>query len=63
LNKYICALVILVTCGLLQGCFVTKLVTVPLRVGGAVLSAVPGVGNAADEAIDTTADVIDGIPL
>ncbi len=47
----------------LQGCVLTKVVTVPLRVGGAVVSVVPVVGNVADAAIDTTADVIDLVPL
>ncbi len=41
------------------GCAVTKVVTVPLRVGGAVISVVPVVGTTADEVIDTTADIID----
>jgi len=41
----------------------TKVVTVPLRVGGAIVSVVPVVGNAADAVIDTTADAIDLVPL
>ena len=61
----------------LSGCFLTKLVTTPMRlvgaagaVVGAVLSIIPVAGNAADEAlekvdgaIDGTADSIDKIPL
>lgn len=47
----------------LSGCFFTKVVTVPLRVGGAVVSVVPGVGNAADSVIDTAADGIDLAPF
>lgn len=61
----------------LSGCFLTKLATTPMRlvgaagsVVGAVLSIIPVVGNAADEAlekvdgaIDGTADSIDKIPL
>lgn len=47
----------------LSGCVLTKAVTVPMRVGGAVVSVVPVVGNAADAVIDTTADVIDLVPL
>jgi hypothetical protein len=43
----------------LCGCALTKVVTVPLRVGGAVISVVPVVGNTADTVIDGTADVID----
>ncbi|MFY0655801.1 DUF6726 family protein [Neptunomonas sp.] len=48
---------------ILNGCVLTKVVTVPLRVGGAVVSVVPVVGNAADAVIDTTADAIDLVPL
>ena len=47
----------------LNGCVLTKVVAVPMRVGGAVISVVPVVGNVADAAIDTTADVIDMVPL
>ena len=45
------------------GCVMTKIVTVPMRVGGAVISVVPVVGNTVDETIDTAADTIDLIPL
>lgn len=62
---------------LLSGCFLTKLVTVPMRVvgsavslTGAVVSIVPVVGNTADStlekadaAIDTAADTVDELPL
>lgn len=47
----------------LSGCVVTKVVTVPMRVGGAVISVVPVVGGVVDEVIDTTADAIDVIPI
>ena len=47
----------------LSGCFFTKVVTVPMRVGGAVVSVVPGVGNVADGVIDTAADGIDLVPF
>lgn len=56
-------LIIILLAFALQGCFLTKVVTVPLRVGGAIVSVVPVVGNVADAAIDTTADVIDLVPL
>ena len=36
---------------LLQGCVLTKLVSVPMRVTGAVLSIVPVVGNTAHDGI------------
>ncbi|MDO8282126.1 MAG: hypothetical protein Q7U10_05800 [Thermodesulfovibrionia bacterium] len=47
----------------LSGCFFTKVVTVPMRVGGAVVSVIPGVGNAADGVIDLAADGIDTVPF
>lgn len=50
-------------CFYLSGCFLTKVVTVPMRVGGAIISVVPGVGDAIDESIDTAADAVDMIPL
>lgn len=60
----------------LSGCFLTKLVTMPMRVGGsllsvvgAVVSVVPVVGDSVDEAleaadagIDTAADAVDKVP-
>ena len=45
------------------GCLVTKVVSVPLRITGAVISAVPVVGETIDDAIDTAADTIDDIPI
>ena len=48
---------------MLSGCVLTKVVTVPMRVGGAVISVVPGVGQEIDDAIDETADIIDAIPI
>jgi hypothetical protein len=48
---------------LLQGCFLTKIATVPMRVGGAVLSVFPVIGNTMDTSIDTAADAVDEIPL
>ncbi|WP_020682717.1 DUF6726 family protein [Marinobacterium rhizophilum] len=47
----------------LSGCVLTKIVTVPMRIGGAVISIVPVVGNSVDEAIDTAADTIDLVPI
>ncbi len=45
-----------------SGCVLTKVVTVPLRVSGAIVSAVPFIGNEIDEAIDKSADAIDLLP-
>ena len=61
----------------LSGCFLTKLVTMPMRVGGALLavtgavvSVVPIVGDGVDEAleaadagIDAAADAVDKVPI
>lgn len=46
-----------------QGCVLTKLVTVPMRLGGAVVSLVPSIGDAAHDAIDGAAEVVDEIPI
>ena len=41
----------------------TKVATVPMRVGGAVVSVVPVVGEPASEAIDKAADAVDTLPF
>jgi hypothetical protein len=48
---------------LLSGCFLTKVVTVPMRLGAAVVSIVPVVGNTAHDAIDEAAEIVDEVPL
>lgn len=50
-------------CVSLSGCFLTKVVTVPMRVFGAVASIVPVVGNSVDQSIEAVADAVDDIPL
>ena len=56
-------LVIIVIVALyISGCVFTKLVTVPLRVSGALASAVPIVGNQIDDVIGQSADLIDELP-
>ncbi|HIB27922.1 MAG TPA: hypothetical protein EYO47_01465 [Candidatus Thioglobus sp.] len=47
----------------LSSCVLTKVVTVPMRIGGAVISIVPVIGEGIDEAIDSAADAIDTIPI
>lgn len=54
---------LLVTTIILQGCVLTKIASVPMRLGGAVVSIVPGVGNGAHDAIDKAADGVDAIPI
>ncbi len=48
---------------ILSGCVLTKVVTVPMRVGGAIISIIPIAGNTVHDAIDESADIIDEIPL
>ena len=47
----------------LSGCVFTKVVTVPMRVIGAVVSVIPVVGDGVNYVLDTSADVIDAIPI
>ena len=56
---------LLFLCGVLfvSGCVLTKVVTVPMRVGGAVVSVVPVAGNTAHDAIDKAAETVDKVPL
>ena len=60
-NTKICFLLL----GMLStsGCFLTKVISVPMRVGGAVVSVVPLAGNSAHDAIDEAAEVVDKVPL
>jgi PBP1b-binding outer membrane lipoprotein LpoB len=48
---------------LLQGCVLTKVVSVPMRVAGAVISIIPVAGDAAHTAIDAAAEAVDTVPL
>lgn len=77
MNKITKLLVVTLLVGMLSGCFLTKIVTVPMRlvgsaadVVGSVVSIVPIVGNTAkdalykaDGAIDNLADTIDKVPI
>ena len=47
----------------LSGCILTKVVTVPMRVTGSVISVIPVVGNGIDEVLGKSADIIDSIPI
>jgi hypothetical protein len=44
------------------GCYVTKLISVPMRVTGALASAVPVVGNTVHDTIDEAAEIVDDLP-
>jgi hypothetical protein len=61
--KYFKMLLIVCLLFLLSGCFLTKIVTVPMRIGGAVTSIVPVVGNNAHDAIDKAAKIVDEVPI
>jgi len=54
--------IIIVVALFISGCVLTKVITVPLRVSGAVASGVPFIGNQIDEVVDKSADLIDELP-
>jgi len=47
----------------IHGCVLTKIATVPMRVGGAVVSVVPLVGNPVHDGVDAVAETVDLVPL
>ena len=61
--RFIGAFCLLMATVLLSGCFLTKLVTVPMRVVGAVTSIVPVAGDATHQVIDGAAAAVDTLPL
>ncbi|MBU0682219.1 MAG: hypothetical protein KKD73_12455 [Proteobacteria bacterium] len=56
-------LVLIVLSLLLNGCLFTKILTVPMRLGAAVISIIPVAGNTAHDAIDEAADIVDEVPI
>ncbi|MDC0197310.1 hypothetical protein OAK13_00630 [Candidatus Thioglobus sp.] len=48
---------------LLSSCVFTKVVTVPIRVTGAVISVIPIVGDGVNGVLGVSADVIDAISI
>ena len=44
-----------------SGCYLTKVVSVPMRVVGAAASIVPIVGNTMHDTVDAAADTVDDI--
>ena len=54
--------IIVIVALFISGCVLTKVVTVPLRVAGAIGSGIPIIGNQIDEVIDKSADAIDELP-
>jgi hypothetical protein len=63
MNKLIKVLLLLLMASLLSGCVLTKLITVPMRVGGAVVSIVPVLGNPVHDSIDAAAETVDKVPI
>lgn len=61
--KVVRIFVLLLVSLLLGGCVLTKVVTVPMRLGGAVISIIPVVGDTAHDSIDEAAEIVDEIPL
>ncbi|MFH2121923.1 MAG: DUF6726 family protein [Pseudomonadota bacterium] len=55
--------VLLISLLLLNGCILTKVVSVPMRLGAAVISIIPVVGNTAHDSIDEAAEIVDDVPL
>ncbi len=46
-----------------SGCVLTKIVTTPMRITGAIISIVPVAGNSINDAIGASADAIDVLPI
>ena len=47
----------------LSGCVMTKVLTVPMRITGSVISVVPVIGDGVEDVIGQSADLIDTIPI
>ncbi len=61
--KWKTALVLVILSLMLNGCLFTKILTVPMRLGAAVISIIPVAGNTAHDAIDGAADIVDEVPI
>jgi hypothetical protein len=61
--KYLKPLILLLLASQLSGCLFTKLVSVPMRVGAAVISIIPGAGNSIHDAVDGAAETVDDLPI
>ena len=56
------AMLVLIAC-YLSGCVMTKVITVPMRVAGSVISVLPVIGDGVEDVIGKSADLIDAIPI
>jgi hypothetical protein len=63
LMRFIRLVGLLLATVLLTGCILTKIVTVPMRLVGAVVSIIPVAGNVVHDAIDEAADAVDKVPI
>ena len=54
---------IVLAAGMINGCVLTKLITFPMRVGGAAISIVPVAGNHVNDAIQKAANIVDDVPI
>ena len=61
--KLIRIMILLLAMNLLSGCVLTKILTVPMRAVGAVVSIVPVLGNTTHDSIDKAAEVVDKVPI
>ena len=61
--KLVRVMILLMIMSILSGCVLTKIITVPMRLGGAVVSIVPVLGNSAHDSIDKAAEVVDKVPI
>ena len=61
--KFKTVFVLVVLSLLLNGCFLTKVITVPMRLTAAVISIIPVAGNTAHDAIDEAAEIVDEVPI
>ncbi len=60
MNKF--TTLVLIAC-YLSGCVMTKVLTVPMRVTGSVISVVLVIGDGVEGVIGQSADLIDAIPI
>lgn len=63
MKRFVKLLLLLILTLQLCGCVLTKIVTVPMRVTGAVVSIIPVAGDTAHDTIDKAAEVVDEVPI
>ena len=58
-KKWLKLFCVVLLAGAMSGCLITRVVTVPMRLVGAIVSIVPGPGDVAHDAIDAAAEAVD----